>query len=124
MKVLCVERDIFQLGHMKREEKRIVPDARVTACRSPSKAKEIVETEGCDVLLTGIDMGGGKTEGIRLARTIKEINPRVNIIFVTVCGEWEHAAAIFQLRPSGYVRKPYESQRLAEEFANLRYATG
>lgn len=121
MNVLCVERDIFQLGHMKREVKRIVPDAHVTACRSPSKAKEIVETEGCDVLLTGIDMGGGKTEGIRLAQTIQEINPRVNIIFVTICGEWEHAEAIFRLRASGYVRKPYEPQRLAEEFANLRY---
>lgn len=123
MKVLCVERDIFQLGSMKREVKRIVPDARVTACRSPGKAKELAGTEGCDVLLTGIDMGGGKTEGIRLAQKIKEINPRVNIIFVTICGEWEHAEAIFRLRASGYVRKPYEPSQLAEEFANLRYAT-
>ena len=122
MKVLCVERDIFQLGHMKREVKRIVPDARVTACRSPGKAAELVKAEGCDVLLTGIDMGGGKTEGIQLAQKIKEINPRVNIIFVTVCGEWEHAEAIFRLRVSGYVRKPYEPSQLAEEFANLRYA--
>ena len=122
MKVLCVERDIFQLGRMKREVKRIVPDAQVSTCRSPCKAAELVEAEGCDVLLTGIDMGGGKTEGIRLAQQIKEINPRVNIIFVTFCGEWEHAAAIFRLRPSGYVRKPYEQQRLVEEFENLRYA--
>ena len=123
MNVVCVERDIIQHGHMKHEVKRIVPDARVTACRSPYKVKEIVETEGCDVLLTGIDMGAGKTEGIRLAREIKEINPRVNIIFVTVCGEWEHAEEIFRLRVSGYVRKPYKPQQLAEEFANLRYAT-
>ena len=109
---------------MKREIPKIVPEADIHFCRDPNKALILAETEGCDVLLTGIDMGGGKTEGIRLARTIQEINPRVNIIFVTICGEWEHAAAIFQLRPSGYVRKPYESQRLAEEFANLRYATG
>ena len=122
MKVLCVERDIFQLGDMKREVKRIVPDAHVSACRSPKKAAELAEAEGCDVLLTGIDMGAGKTEGIRLARQIKEINPRVNIIFVTICGEWEHAEAIFRLRASGYVRKPYEQKRLAEEFENLRYA--
>ena len=123
MNVLCVERDIFQLGSMKREVKRIVPDARVTVCRSPRKAAELAGAEGCDVLLTGIDMGAGKAEGIRLARTIKEINPRVNIIFITICGEWEHAEAIFRLRASGYVRKPYEPSQLAEEFANLRYAT-
>ena len=122
MRVLCVERDIIQLGGMKREVKQNVPGARVTACRFPHKAAKLAETGGCDVLLTGIDMGGGKTEGIRLAREIREINPRVNIIFVTVYGEWEHAEAIFRLRPSGYVRKPCEPEQLAEEFENLRYA--
>ena len=109
---------------MKREVQKTVPNARVTACRNPHKAVELAETEGCDVLLTGIDMGASKYEGLDLAQKIKEINPRVNIIFVTACAEWEHAEEIFQLRASGYVRKPYEQQRLAEEFANLRYAVG
>ena len=120
MKVLCVERDIFQLGDMKRTVKRIVPDARVFACRSPNKALELTETEGCDILLTGIDMGAAKNEGIALARKVQEINPRVNIIFVTVCEERENARELVRLRPSGYVRKPYETQQLAAAFQNLR----
>ena len=124
MNVLCVERDIFQLARMKREVREIVPDAHVITCRNPGNATELAVAEGCDVLLTGIDMGARKNEGVRLAKAIKEINPRVNIIFVTVCGEWEHAEAIFRLRPSGYVRKPYAEDALAEEFANLRYAVG
>lgn len=122
MKVLCVERDIFQLGRLKREVRRIVPEARVTACRKPGMAAALAEAEGCDVLLTGIDMGAERMEGIRMAWKIKAVNPRVNIIFVTVCDEGEYARDVMQLRPSGYVRKPYEPERLAEEFRNLRYA--
>ena len=121
MKVLCVERDIFQLGDMKRTVERIVPDARVFACRSPSKALALAE-EGCDILLTGIDMGAARNEGITLAKKIQEINPRVNIIFVTVCEERENAQELVRLRPSGYVRKPYETQQLAAAFQNLLYA--
>ena len=122
MKVLCVERDIFQLGKMKREVGKIAPDARVLTCRDPDRAAALAKAEGCDVLLTGIDMGGGKYEGIDLAQAIKEINPRVNIIFVTVCDEREHARDIFKLHASGYVRKPYTPEQLAREFADLRYA--
>ena len=124
MNVLCVDRDIFQLARMKREVRRIVPDARVSGCRQPGKAAALAEAEGCDVLLTGIDMGGSRTEGIELAHRIKEINPCVNIIFITACGEWEYAKDVLQLRPSGYVRKPYDQAQLAEEFANLRYTAG
>ena len=121
-KVLCVERDIFQLGDMKRMVRRIVPDAHVSTCRRPNKAAALAETEGCDVLLTGIDMGAAKNEGITLARKIQEINPRVNSIFVTACEERENARDLVRLRPSGYVRKPYEPQQLTAEFSNLLYA--
>ena len=122
MKVLCVERDIFQLGDMKRTVERIVPDAHVFACRSPSKAAALAEAEGCDILLTGIDMGAARNEGITLAQKVQKLNPRVNIIFVTVCEEWENARELVRLRPSGYVRKPYETQQLAAAFQNLLYA--
>lgn len=122
MKVLCVDRDLFQLLKVKREVGKIVPDAHVLACRNPDHAAKLAAAEGCDVLLTGIDMGGGKYEGIDLALAVKEINPRVNIIFITVCDEREHAREILNMHASGYVRKPYKQQRLAEEFAHLRYA--
>lgn len=122
MKVLCVNRDRFQLADMMENVPKVVPDAQVSACREPSRAAEWVEKEGCDVLLTGIDMGAGETEGLYVARKIKEINPRVNIIFVTVCSEWEYIREVLRLRVSGYIVRPYETAALAEEFANLRYA--
>ena len=123
MKVLCVERDFFALRHMKREIPKIVPEAEVYYCRDPDRALALAETEGCDVLLTGIDMGAARDEGVTLAEKVNRLNPHVNIIFVTVCEAREYANRIIPLRLSGYVRKPYEPSQLAEEFANLRYAT-
>ena len=123
MRILCVERDFFALRHMKRELPKIVPEAEIHYCRDPDKALTLAGDGGCDILLTGIDMGAAKNEGVTLAQGIKAINPRVNIIFVTVCEEREYARELVRLRVSGYVRKPYEPSQLAEEFANLRYAT-
>ena len=122
MNVICVDYGRLTLRGLRKTTQRVVPDARVFACRNIKEAVETARESGCDVLLTGIDMGANRNEGIELARRIKEINPRVNIIFVTVCAEWEHAREVIQLRPSGYVRKPYEQEQLAEEFKNLRYA--
>ena len=123
MKVLCVERDFIALRQMKRKVPRIVPEAEVHYCRDPNKALAMIEETGCDVLLTGIDMGAARDEGVTLAENVNRLNPRVNIIFVTVCEPREYANRIIPLHLSGYVRKPYELSQLAEEFANLRYAT-
>ena len=57
-----------------------------------------------------------------LARQIKEINPRVNIIFITVYPEREYAKDVLRLRASGYVRKPFSAAELKKEFDNLRYS--
>ena len=120
--MICVDESRLALAGLRRRTQRIVPDARVYACRSPDKAVELAEEYGCDVLITGIDMGEYGREGISLAEKVKQRNPRVNIIFVTVCDEQDCAKDFVRLRASGYIRKPYEAQELAEEFANLRYA--
>lgn len=112
----------FALRKMKREIPKIVPEAKVHYCRDPDRALALAGTEGCDILLTGIDMGAARDEGVTLAENVNRLNPRVNIIFVTVCEPREYANRIIPLRLSGYVIKPYELSQLAEEFANLRYA--
>lgn len=121
MNIFCVDASRITLLALEKRTKSIVPDADVYLCQSAERAAELARKNGCDVLLTDIDMGGEGDEGIRLAETIQSINPRVNIIFITACGEWEYAREIMPLRISGYVRKPYETDELAREFENLRY---
>ena len=56
-----------------------------------------------------------------LAEEIKKINPKVNIIFVTVCGEREHAREVLKLKPSGYLTKPATQEQIMQELRELRY---
>ena len=121
MQILCVDRSVLGLAQLRRNVGRAAPDAVIRSCRDPREAVALARSEGCDVLLTEIDLGGDKWEGLHLAEQVKSINPRVNIIFVTVCSEQECAEAVLRLRVSGFITKPYEPEALSEEFANLRY---
>jgi YesN/AraC family two-component response regulator len=50
------------------------------------------------------------------------MNPKVNIIFLTVCDEKEHAKEVFKIKPSGHLLKPAKKEQLEAELYNLRYA--
>jgi len=91
LNVICVDDSRLVLLSLRRKTGLIVPEARVFTCRSAKQAAETARKNGCDVLLTDIDIGGSETGGLDLARQIREINPNVNIIFVTVSPEWEYA---------------------------------
>ena len=122
MKILCVDRSPWGLTDLKRTVKAIKPDAVIHGCRDPEAALSLAKNEGCDVLLTEIDMGCSKREGLDFAARMQAVNPEVNIIFVTTFSEWDFARDVIQMRVSGFVRKPYKQEQLAREFAHLRYA--
>ena len=121
IKVMCIDQASWMLEEMKQTVLEIVPKAEILLCK-PSEAVRVAGNRGCDVLLTEIEFGERQYTGIDLAEEIKKMNPRVNIIFVTVCPEKENAYRLFELRISGYLTKPYQVQELEEEFQNLRYS--
>lgn len=122
MIILCVDRSLLDLMDLKHKVKAVRPNAVVYGCREPDKALSIAKSEGCDVLLTEIDLGGSQREGLDLALRMQAIHPAVNIIFVTTFEESDFARDVIQMRVSGFVRKPFTQQQLEEEFAKLRYA--
>ena len=121
MTVVCVDTNWFVLRGLKKKVQKILPEATVHTCRSSQNALEIVEKQGCDVLITEIDFGGQKEEGIELAHKVKEINPCVNIIFATASPARDYAQQIVKLKYSGFLNKPYSSEELRGELADLRY---
>ena len=121
MNILCVDSSPWGLLDLKRKVKTIKPEAELHCFRDPEKALSLARSEGCDVLLTEIDMGGSRREGLDFAMQMQAINPTVNIIFVTTFEEADFAREVIQMRASGFVRKPFKTKMLAEEFANLRY---
>ena len=122
MIILCVDRSLLDLMDLKHKVKAVRPNAVVYGCREPDKALSIAKSEGCDVLLTEIDLGGSQREGLDFALRMQAIHPAVNIIFVTTFEESDFAREVIQMRVSGFVRKPFTQQQLEEEFAKLRYA--
>lgn len=119
MKIICLDDHPTMLDNLVRELNMIATEAEISSFRDAETALEFVEANGCDILFCEIDLYGN--DGIVFAEMVKELNPRVNIIFTTVCEEAERAKEVFKLHPSGYITKPYSAEQLTKELRNLRY---
>ena len=119
MTIICVDNTPIMLQTLQENARNAYPDANVQAFLAETPALEYAETFGCDVLLCEINPP--RLEGLFLAEKVKKINPTVNIIFVTVCSESEHAKAVMRLKPSGYLTKEATSAQILDELLNLRY---
>lgn len=119
MTVVCVDNTPIMLQSLKENAEVAFPEADVQSFLSEESALHYAETAGCDVLLCEINPP--RLEGLFLAEKIKKLNPRVNIIFVTVCSESEHAKEVMRLKPSGYLTKEATNLQILEELRNLRY---
>lgn len=119
MTVICVDNTPIMLQTLKENAVKAYPYADVQAFLSADPALDYVNRCGCDVLLCEINPP--RLDGLFLAEKIKSINPKVNIIFVTVCSESEHAKAVMRLKPSGYLTKEATNAQILEELQNLRY---
>lgn len=122
MNVLCVERDRAKLQQMRREARELVPGARIIPCRDPCKAEAVAKAKGCDVLLTETVFDGLSLDGVGLAEMIQRMNPRVNIIFITDHADKIAALDAWEIGASAFLLRPYEKRRLAEAFADPRFA--
>ena len=93
-----------------------VPLATVHGFRNPLEALELMKETKCEIAFLDIQMR--EMSGIVLARKLKEIYPKVNIVFVT--GYSQYANEAFALHASGYVYKPVTPDKILIEMENLR----
>lgn len=119
MTIVCVDDHPITLQALTQNICHILPKAETYGFRNVDSAFDFVKDNGCDVLISEIELNG--TDGLTLARNVKALNPEVNIIFLTVCDEKEHAKEVLGIRPSGYLVKPAGKDQLEYELKNLRY---
>ena len=119
MIVLCVDNTPIMLQSLKENAEAAFPRADVRTFSTEELALDYAKKAGCDVLLCEINPP--RLQGLFLAEEIKKINKNVNIIFVTVCSEEEHAKAVMKLKPSGYLTKEATNAQILEELRSLRY---
>ena len=119
MIIVCVDDHSIMLKGMIKNIQQILPDASVHAFLNVDEALAFIKKNRCDVLISEIELCGA--DGIAFADNIQRLNPKVNIIFHTVCDEKEHAREVLKLKPSAYLVKPAKKEQFEVELMNLRY---
>ena len=117
MNILAVDDEYFALELMKSALSEVAAGANVFPCRDGASALEVARGQRIDVAFLDIHMP--EMSGIELARELKMINPKINIIFAT--GYSEYMKEGIDLRLSGYILKPVTASAVKNELENLRH---
>lgn len=117
MRILCVDDEPLMLKMLEMAIKEAKPDADITAHKKQADLLNDAKENGCDIAFLDIHMRG--MNGVELAKELKGVNPKMNIIFVT--GYSEYAGEAMSLHASGYIMKPVTKEKIEHELSDLRF---
>lgn len=117
MRILCVDDEPLMLKMLEMAIKEAKPDADITAHKNQADLLNDAKENGCDIAFLDIHMRG--MNGVELAKELKGVNPKMNIIFVT--GYSEYAGEAMSLHASGYIMKPVTKEKIEHELSDLRF---
>lgn len=117
MTIIAVDDERIALQLLQSSISEAVPSAQLHGFASGEQAVAFVRANHCDVAFLDIDLSD--TDGISLAKHLKQANPLINIIFVTA--HKEYAMEALSLHSSGYVMKPATKEKVEHELENLRH---
>ncbi len=112
---ITVDDEPYALKDLMDSLEEVAPDVNIQGFSAPSKALEFAKTENVDIAFLDIEMCG--MNGLELARKLKEIYGKTNIIFVT--GFSEHALEAFAAHACGYLLKPVSPSAIKESLDYL-----
>lgn len=116
MNILAVDDEYYALELIKRALEEVAAGATVYLCSDVRSALGVARENKIDVAFLDIHMP--EKNGIELARDLKMINPKINIVFAT--GFSEYMKEGIDIRMSGYVLKPVTPEAVRTELENLR----
>lgn len=117
MKIMCLDDEQLALQMLEMCVQKVKPDADISAFDDQDDLLAEAEKSGCDIAFLDIHMRG--MNGVEVAKRLKDINPKMNIIFVT--GFSEYKADAMDMRASGYIMKPVTKEEVARELEDLRF---
>lgn len=95
----------------------VLPTATITGFIWPQEAIDYAKTNR--VALAILDIELGTASGLDLCRTLLEINPRTNIVFLTSYPDY--ALDAWNTEASGFMVKPLTPESVKEQLKKLRY---
>ena len=117
MRIVAVDDERIALSGIALILNQVAPEAEVMTFRRADEALDYVGKTRVDVAFLDVRMQ--EMSGISLAQRLQEIQPEINIIFVT--GYDEYALEAIHLHASGYITKPVTPEKVRAELAALRF---
>jgi len=117
MKILAIDDSEPALKLLTTSIAAAQPSAEIFAFTKPSELLAFAKENPCDIAFLDIQMWG--KNGLEVAKELKDLNSKINIIFVTAHSKY--ASEAFELYPSGYILKPVTKEAVEREIENLRH---
>ena len=116
MRVIAVDDEPFALDDLKQAITEALPDCELSCFNTPSEALRYAAGTAPDIAFLDISLSG--MNGLALAKRLKDINGKTNIIFAT--GYSEYAVDAFSVQASDYLLKPVTREAIVKALAYLR----
>ena len=117
MKIIAADDEKMALRNLVKTIKEASPDSEIEEFSDPELLLEYVKNNPVDVAFLDIEMG--TMTGIEVAKKLKVLYPKINIIFVTAYDKY--MAQAIELRMSGYVTKPVNKEKILIELEDLKH---
>jgi len=117
MNILAIDDNVLALEELVSSIKETCPDDDIHGFSKPSELLDFAKGNLCDIAFLDIEMWG--MNGIELAKKLKEIHGKVNIIFVT--GYTKYTLDPHTVKASDFVMKPVTKDAVKEALGNLRF---
>jgi two-component SAPR family response regulator len=117
MNIMAVDDEPLALMELKSVIMEARPDSTIYCFNTPSEALEYAKKNRIDISFLDIEMG--EMNGLQLAKSLKDIYGKTNIIFVT--GYSRYALDAFALNASSYLMKPVAVKAVNEAIECLRH---
>ena len=117
MKIIALDDEFLGLEGLTGAIKEAVPSAELHEFQDCDSALQDAVTFIPEVAFLDIELR--TKSGIEVAKELKKINPKINIIFVT--GYSNYMKEAFDLYASGYILKPVMINKIKEEIEHLRF---
>lgn len=117
MEIVAVDDEVLMLEKMKRVIEEAEPESKIYVFEKSKEVLAFARNHKVDVFFLDVSMP--VMDGVTLAKKIKLIQPRANIIFAT--GYSEYMPEAFLLNASGYLLKPVTVKQVREQLDILRF---
>ena len=95
----------------------VIPNATITGFIWPQEAIEYAKSNPISLAILDIELG--TASGLDLCRTLLEINPRTNVVYLTAYPDYSLDA--WETKASGFMVKPLTPENVRKQLDMLRY---